>query len=342
MLKLFSMIRYFLVLVTLLISSTELKSQGCCSGGTGSPIAGGASQGVLQDRQMEIAVNYQYFNTNRFMAGDRDTAPLFDNFKGNYAYFRVAYGFTKKLTMSVESGYFLNKSQIGLNSADTIRSSGIGDLILFPRYDLLNRSTETTKTEITVGVGLKIPVGTYNDSTVVFINPVSLKKYYTYAPPTVQPTNGSFDMIFYGFLYRGYPTRNFRIFANMLYIRKGWNPLGQKFGDYATVGLFAGKTFFKKLGVTLQVKGEWLGMMDYDKNIDMLALYNIDPNSTGGHKVSVVPQLSFSHKNFTFYALAEMPLYQYVNEIQVASQYLVTAGISYRFFPFKNPLVVTN
>lgn len=333
------MIRFLTLLFTVVLFSTELRPQGCCSGGSGSPIAGGASQGVLQEKQMEIAMNYQHFRTNRFLSGDKDTSPLFNNFKGNYNYLRLAYGLTRKLTISVESGYFLNKTQIGLNNADTIRSGGIGDLILFPRYDLLNRSTETTKTEITVGLGLKIPLGKYNDSTVVFVNPVSLKKYYTYAPPTVQPTNGSYDMIFYGFIYRGYPAKNFRIFANMLYIRKGWNPLGQKFGDYATVGLFAGKTFFNKLGVTLQLKGEWLGMMDYDKNIDMLALYNIDPYSTGGYKVSVVPQLSFSHKNFTFYGLAELPVYQYVNKTQIAAQYLVTAGISYRFFPFKNPLV---
>lgn len=291
--------------------------------------------------QMEIAMNYQYFKTNKFLVGDKDTAPLFDNFKGNYNYFRLAYGLTRKLTLSVESGYFLNKTQIGLGGSDTIRSSGIGDLIFFPRYDILNRSTETTKTEITVGAGLKIPLGKYNDSTVVFVNPVSLKKYYTYAPPTIQPTNGSYDLIFYGFIYRGYPAKNFRIFANMLYIRKGWNPLGQKFGDYATVGLFAGKTFFNKLGVTLQLKGEWLGMMDYDKNIDMLALYNIDPYSTGGHKLSVVPQLSFSHKNFTFYGLAEIPVYQYVNKTQIAAQHLFTAGISYRFMPFAGRYFLT-
>lgn len=29
-------------------------SQGCCSGGSGSPIAGGVSQGVLQEGQMEF------------------------------------------------------------------------------------------------------------------------------------------------------------------------------------------------------------------------------------------------------------------------------------------------
>lgn len=320
----------------LLFSFQQSFSQGCCSGGSGSPIAGGASQGVLQDRQVEIAANYQHINTNRFYVEDRDTASLFDNFNSNYLYLRLAYGLTKNLTMSVESGYFINKTQVGLKKTDTVTSSGIGDLILFPRYDLLNRSTEKTRTEITIGMGLKIPLGKYDDSTVVYISPTTGKKYYTTSPPIVQPTNGSNDFIFYGFLYKGYPEKKFRMFSNLIYIRKGWNPLGQKFGDYASIGLCAGQTFFKKLGVTLQVKGEWVGKMKYDKNVDMLALYNIDVTSTGGKKIFIVPQLSFTYKDFIIYALNEFPVYQYLNGTQVGSHFQGTVGISYRFFAYKS------
>ncbi|HLC82218.1 MAG TPA: hypothetical protein VJI69_00215, partial [Bacteroidia bacterium] len=299
--------RIFILTVSVFLSSAKAYSQGCCSGGSGSPIAGGASQGVLHDRQVEVSANYQYLSTNRFFVEDRDTASLFDNLSSNYLYLRLAYGLTKNLTMSVESGYFLNKTQIGLNRSDTITSSGIADLILFPRYDVLNRTTETRRTEITLGLGLKIPLGKYDDSTHIFTIPSTGKKIYTTSPPTVQPTNGSNDFIFYGFFYRGFPLKNFRLFSNVIYIRKGWNPLGQKFGDYASVGLFASQTFFKKLGVTLQVKGEWIDTMQYDKNIDMLALYNVDVKSTGGRKIFFVPQLSFTQKNFTVYALSEIP-----------------------------------
>ena len=129
----------FILFSSLLLLSGKLFSQGCCSGGSGSPIAGGASQGVLQDRQAEIAANYQYITTNKFQSHDHDTAALFDNFVSNYLYFRAAYGVTKDFTMSVETGYFINKTQIGLDNIDTISSKGIGDLIIFPRYDILNQ-----------------------------------------------------------------------------------------------------------------------------------------------------------------------------------------------------------
>ncbi|MCX6296165.1 MAG: hypothetical protein NTX97_08865 [Bacteroidetes bacterium] len=251
-------------------------------------------------------------------------------------YLRLAYGLTKNLTMSVESGYYLNKTQVGLNKVDTFSSAGIGDLILFPRYDVLNRTSEKKRTEITLGIGLKIPLGMYDDSTLFYTNPYTGKQLFRPSPPSVQPSTGANDFIFYGFFYRGYPEKKFRIFMNTLYVRKGWSPIGAKFGDYASVGLFAGQTFFKKLGVTIQIKGEMIGKMKASQNADdMMNMYNVDIVSTGSRKILFVPQLSYSYKNFSVYALTEIPLYQYVNKVQVASHVQATVGISYRFNAYK-------
>lgn len=328
--------RRLILLIFIFFTGFYSYAQSCCSGGSGSPIAGGASQGVLQERQAEIAINYQYLGTDRFKAGDVDTSKLFNYLYSHYLYGRLAYGVTPKLTLSIESGYFLTKTEIALHKKDTISSKGIGDLIIFPRYTIFSKNTELTRTEITIGLGYKIPLGKYNDSNLVYQNPVTLKTYYTTSPPTVQPTTGSQDFIFYGFLYKGYVETKFRVFANILYIKKGWNPLGQKFGDFASIGLFAGKTFFKRWGVTVQVRGEWIDKMKYDKKIDMLATYNIDVNSTGCRKIFFVPQLSYNKNNFTVYALSEIPLYQYVNRVQAVSYYNLIAGISYRFFVKEN------
>jgi hypothetical protein len=160
-------------------------------------------------------------------------------------------------------------------------------------------------------------------------------------PPIVQATNGSQDIIFYAFFLRGFPKHNFRLFTNATYIKKGWNPLGFKFGDYAGLGLFAGKTFFKNFAGTLQLKGEWIDAMHYNQNIDMVALYNIYVGSTGSKKISLVPQLNYNYKKFTIYALADFPLYEYVNGSQMKTRTLVTTGISYRFFTTKNPVCET-
>lgn len=306
--------------------------QGCCSGGSGSPIAGGSSQGVLLERQMEISSNYQHTASHLFMVADHDTARMFESLKSDYIYTRFAYGLSSKLTFSVETGYYLNRTQIGLGYSDTIRSSGLGDLILFPRYEIWNKKKEKRNTEITLGLGYKIPVGSYRDSTLVYTNPFTNQNYYTLSPPTVQPTNGSQDFIFYGFALQEYIQPQLKIFVNTLYIKKGWTPLGMKFGDYASVGLFINRMFYKKrIGLTLQVKGEYVGEMRHDQNLDILALYNIDAKSTGSKKVFFVPQFSYTHKKLTLYAYSEIPLYQYLSGMQIASQYQLTGGFSYRF-----------
>lgn len=325
-----------LLIVLFLVFSGKIFSQGCCSGGSGSPIAGGSSQGVLLDRQMEVASSFQYINSAEFKAKDNDTTQLFDNFNSKYIYSKIAYGITKDLTLSIESGYFINKTKIGLDKIDTNISKGIGDLILFPRYDVFSRTTETKRLELTLGLGYKLPLGKYNDSTLVYTNPKTGKKLYTTSPPLVQPTTGSHDFIFYAFFFRGFTKSNFRLFANAIYIKKGWNALGEKFGDYSSIGLFAGKTFFEKLGITLQLKGENIAKMKAANNVDLLALYNVDTASTGSRTLSLVPQVSFSYKLFTIFALQDIPLYQYVNGVQVATKTQFTVGISYRFFTAKS------
>jgi hypothetical protein len=322
----------FFCFLTLQIMWLNSTGQGCCSGGSGSPIAGGASQGVLQEKQAEASLNYQYLESNRFYSRDSDTSALFNNLFSNYIYARLAYGLTDRLTMSVESGYFFNKTQVELKNRDTIRSSGIADLILFPRYSIVSRNTELTRSEITLGVGYKLPLGKHNDSNIVYRDPKSGREYYTTSPPTVQPTNGSNDLIFYTFLFRGYPEKSFRLFANGLYIRKGWNSLGQKFGDFASVGVFAGQTFFRHWSATLQVRAEWIAKMKADRYVDMIALYNVYPESTGSKKIFVAPQLGFSNEALFVYLLGEFPIYQYLNGTQVGSELQLNAGVAWRFF----------
>ncbi len=331
------MVQKIIIGLIYLTLSAEAYSQ-CCGGGSGSPIAGGSSQGVLQEKQMEVNVNYQNINTSKALNSDTTVPNFIDHYYSQYIYSRIAYGVTKNFTMSVESGYFINKTQYGLHHIDTISSSGIADLLIFPRYDVLNRTDEKTTTEITLGLGYKIPLGKYNDSLILFHNPVTGINIYDKKIPAVQPSNGSQDMVFYSFFFRGYPSKNFRIFSSILYIKKGWNPNGEKFGDYASIGFFAGKTFFHKLGITIQLKGENIDKMQRNKD---LPFPNYDPEATGMKKISLVPQLSygFFHSKLSVYTSSEFPLYQYVNKTQVASQFLTTVGLSYRFFTYSGDRV---
>lgn len=321
---------YYLIITVCLLFADRIYSQGCCSGGSASPIAGGTSQGVLNKNQLELAPNFQHDQSGKFFSKDRDTSAMFENLSSNYLYMRLAYGLSEKFTLSVESGYFINRTQIGLDYEDTIRTGGIADLIVFPRYEVYNKCTEKKKTEFVLGLGLKIPIGKNDDSIVFYTDPLSGQEYHHTAPPTVQPTNGSNDFIFYSFYINNYLKKNIRFFANSVYVLKGWNSLGQKFGNYASVSFFLSKTIYKRVGLTAQLKGEWVGKMQTNKLIDMVAFYNVYPESTGGRKLFFSPQISYTYKSFTAFVLTDIPLYQYLNGSQVGSQFQFTTGISYK------------
>lgn len=303
----------------------------CCAGGSGSPIAGGASQGVLMKNQVELNSNFQYISTDKFQRGDSPDTNFFDSYKSSYLYFRLGYGVTEKLTMSVETGYYLNKTQVELGTHEPITASGIGDLILFPRYNVWKKKTEKVNNELTIGLGFKIPLGKYNDS-MGRIEPFSGNTYYVTKPLSVQPSSGANDIIFYSFYYRGYQCDNLRFMANAIYIRKGWNPNGEKMGDYATLGLFTGYTLRCKLSVTANIRGEWVDSTQVNPDILMFTALSYDPAATGAKKVFGGLQLGYSpFSGMMIYASSEYPLYQYVTKSQVVSQFQVMAGISYRF-----------
>src|SRR5688572_23251250 len=143
-------------------------------------------------------------------------------------------------------------------------------------------------------------------------------------------------MIFYTFLFRGYTEKNIKFFANAFYILKGWNPNGEKLGDFASVGLFASKSFFDNLGVTLQVRYEYMDAMRINENI---LLYgkpsNYYPEATGYKKVFFSPQLGYTMGKFTLYASTDLPVYQFLNSspyyTQVGTEHQTTIGLSYKF-----------
>jgi len=325
--------RLLIISLFTLIFNTLVFSQGCCSGGAGSPIAGGAATGVLQENQMEISINYQFNQSNKFFNEHKEATPPFNNLSSDYLFFRTDYGVSKKFTLSLASGYFLDKSKIGKDNSDTISANGIGDLIIFPRYSIYNKIANFKRTAVVIGLGLKIPLGSHNDSTLTF-SAYGIDNYQM-NPPMLQVTNGSNDFMFTSFFFREYQKSKLRLFISSLYVKKGYNALGIKYGDYTSVSFFASKTLFYRWGVTAQLKAEKIDQIKSADNIDLEAFYNISPKSTGSKKWFFIPQISYSKNGMTCFVTSEIPLYQYLNGTQIGSQNQFTVGVNYRFLTKK-------
>jgi hypothetical protein len=158
-------------------------------------------------------------------------------------------------------------------------------------------------------LGWKIPIGTHDDS-LRQVEPFSGDVYYIRKPPAVQLSSGSNDVIFYGFLFHGYPAKKLNFFSNLTYIHKGWNSLGEKNGDYASLGLYAGKTVFENFGIILQMRGEWIDQMNVNPDLYLNGYYNYSTTSTGSKKIFVTPQITYSKNNLSFMRLVN---FQFIN-----------------------------
>lgn len=321
--------KYFLLTVFLFLNIISANAQ-CCSAGGGNPVGGGLTEGVLNEHQVELSTQYQYINTDKYLTGTNTEAFATYKFNSNYLHSRIAYGITKNFTMGVEAGYFLNKTQIRQQDGHTYNSSGFNDLIFFPRYNVFNIGNGRKRTELSLGLGIKIPIGKFNDS-LMETEPFSGMEYYIKKPLTVQPTSGANDFMFSAFLLRAYPRNNFRLFTHAFYILKGWNAAGEKLGNYASLSIFGSKTIFQNIGLMLQMKGEWIGQMKVNNNIIQYYFLEYDPMATGSKKIFIVPRISYTKNGLSIYAMNEFPLYQEVIKTQIGSKIQASVGMVYRF-----------
>lgn len=312
----------------------------CCAGGGGCTIVGKVAQGVLQERQFELSSNFQFINTDVFYKEDMRAAysdRTFDGFTSSYQYFKIGYGLTKDFTFSVETGYYFQKKEIGLdeNPLTTYSARGFGDLLIFPKYNIVNHLSDTHHDEIALGLGYKIPLGSYNDST-GNVEPFSGEIFYVTNPTAVQLSSGAQDIVFHTLLSRRFINSQFSLFVTSYYIHKGYNPNGEKLGDYFSLALFASKTLFNQLGVGAQIRYEQLQRMRINESVFLYGRpSNYYPEATGYKKVFITPQISLTRGRFSVYASYDLPIYQYLNTspyyTQAASDVQATIGLSYRF-----------
>jgi hypothetical protein len=322
------------LILILLIALTTLPATfygQCCAVGGGSPIAGDATTGVLKERQFELSSNFQFVNTEKFLTENRPEANYLDHFSSKYLYTKLAYGLSDRLTISLESGYWLDKTQTGLIERDTYSSKGIADLIIFPRYNVIRPGSGKFVKQLSVGLGFKIPLGSYNDS-IGLVEPFSGSIIYITKPLAVQATSGSYDMLLNAFFSGKIPNTRLSLSASVLHILKGWNPLSEKLGNYTGIGLQIGYPLWKVLNFSIQAKGEWIGKMKINPDIQMVRFLSYDPEATGSRKFFITPQLSYLFADsFTIFIQSDIPVYQHVNKTQIASQTEITGGIAFRF-----------
>jgi outer membrane putative beta-barrel porin/alpha-amylase len=226
-------------------------------------------------------------------------------------------GLTKRVSLGVDLPLFLDREHEHFDEVGTPEehftngdgTTGFGDVRISARVAVLTR----TKDLLTVGGGLKTPTGEYRlrDSE------GSINE------PTIQPGTGSWDPSFHlAYTHQWVPHR-WEYFLAARYVLRTKNPLEYDFGE---MSLFdAGVRFSpsNRLVLSLQLNGQSAPHDFFDGHLVA---------STGGRQVALTPGiLVFGSSGLGFYAHVAVPVYQDVNESQLASRTALALGLSATF-----------
>ena len=226
-------------------------------------------------------------------------------------------GLTKRVTLGVDLPLFQDREHEHFDDVGTPEehftsadgTTGFGDARISARVAVLTG----TKDLITAGGGVKLPTGEYRlrDSEGA-IN-----------EPTIQPGTGSWDP-FVSFYYdHQWVPHRWEYFVSGGYTLRRENPLNYDFGDQALVNSGIRFSPSNRLVLSLQLNGQAAPHDSFDGHLVA---------STGGKQLALTPGiLVFSSSGFGFYAHVAVPIYQDVNEAQLASRPGLAVGLSATF-----------
>lgn len=169
----------------------------CCS--PGNPIGGRSSLGALPYGEGTVTAAYSHSRSDAYYKGSTAVDPIF--VEGGFFHhisLNGAYAVSDRVTVESEVTYFAGKVQEYVDGAlpSSRKGFGLGDWSAMVNVNLFRN--RRTRWELTSGIGLKYPLGTYRQAREGALLPLD-----------VQPTTGAVDFRHSLFLYKGFLDRAF-------------------------------------------------------------------------------------------------------------------------------------
>ena len=209
---------------------------------------------------------------------------------------------------------------VGTTPADyeSFHATALGDIKLIGRYRW--SLDQDSHSGMGVKFGLKLDTGK-KDVTVDQTGEVPEEV-------TLQPGNGSTDLILGVFWHQAQPSSDWSWFA------QGTMQAAIKSDDAFrpgnTINLDAGTRYAinRDLSALLQINAQW----NRTDSGESAAVTEDGDASSGGKTVSLSPGLSYAASHNTqLYGLVQLPIYQYVNGEQLTADSSITVGLNHRF-----------
>lgn len=256
----------------------------------------------VPDNNYRISLVIENADFDNFREGDSSVT----NPGGNKAFITqstlaVDYGISNKWTATVLVPY-IRKKQV-TNRFGTRVAEGVGDISIFGRYELLDRTHRAEGKSTSIGVGIKFPTGSIDEPNTT-----------TPLPPAFQTGSGAYDIVPTASFYRSFGKGS--IFGGLIWrIPLEENKKGYKFGQEVEVNVGADYPFpFLSKNLSFQLSASYLvAGKDDDSNTILPARLRSGSTvlNTGGKFLDIVPGFRWKMSNsFTLQARLSFPIYE--------------------------------
>jgi hypothetical protein len=295
----------------------------------------GTQEAINNPGEVTLDFSFRYIPQNRKLSGTHDTDEVLVpkvNFEDGEiepdhhreistlnllvnAAFTI--GVSKRVSVGVDLPLYLDREHEHFDEVGTPEehftnadgTTGFGDVRISARASVVT----ATKDLLTVGGGVKTPTGEYRlrDSE------GSINE------PTIQPGSGSWDPFVQVYYDHQWVPHRWEYFLSGGYVIRTTNPLEYDFGNLTLLNAGARFSPNNRLVLSLQLNGQSAPHDFFDGHLVA---------STGSRQVALTPGIMvFSASGFGFYAHVAVPIYQKVNEAQLAPETALAVGLSATF-----------
>jgi len=294
-----------------------------------------AEEGVDSAGSFQVDLSYRYVDQTRMLDGSQSTSEVLVpkiNFedqliepdhhreistRNTLVQLGLAYGITSRVSVFGILPLLVGKAHEHFNDAGTPTetftnadgTSGFGDVVVGARYALLVKANDL----LMGSVSLKVPTGPYK----------LLDSQGAINEPTIQPGTGSYDgLITLYYVKHQFPS-SLEWFVSGSQRWNGRNSLEYQVGNETVLGGGVGYAHGERWIYSLQLNARHAGRDDYRGQ---------GVPSTGSDSFSLSPGIRFGPgKELELYSYVQIPVYQDVNEAQLAPRVGFIVGLSKRF-----------
>jgi hypothetical protein len=301
-------------MVSFLLAScfTQLVFSQCLS--SVNPVGGTSNLLALPSKTLRVISFYKFNYGNRYFEKSKPSDfDLIESASYNYLGAILGYGITSGLTLETETGYFINKTQhYDIDPARKVRGYGFSSFVVSARYGIYTNNQR--RIYYSVSAGLKIP----SSFKYQIADGVEL-------PEEVQSSIGAYGMVIQSFMVKEYPLRGLRFFLTNRFETNRVNHKDFKLGNAFYTSLYISKHLMFQW-----LKGDWTTILQIRNEIRaMNTRYGEAIEASGGIVFFLSPQINYSIKEtWNISVMGDLPVYQYLNGIQLGTQFGFTFGIS--------------